>query len=1073
MVCIIILLLICFSLYQEPVISKSNNQVMENSLLKNQLFPISIPNDSLLYVPVKSISGVGDVLSGKDVVTVCDCQSLNLTYNEISDSFEDNFTIDSISGYDIYKLDYNISTLIAKTDLYPVETEGDNPIELSYDFSRVAIAQSFEVVWDFAVFSGAKLYLDEDGQVESTLLDLFLVKADDLSGQPDMTNILSNDTNNPYTSTNPLPASTIDNLPFYNFTDVVLEKGKYFVVANMSLEEGPKYFRWYSYSVAPLDSDTYYMNNLGTWSLQLVDHTFIPELLPSYANGTTMFFSDLSQISLQDNSVDVPTITSPISTTGFHLLSCDTSVELVFNNSYSFSKDVTVDTSFTASNSTSGIYSNNWTLQWSTTEADYSPYLSMVRSNIIFTPIDWSDSSTCYYNDTNILSSLKTNDGYISKLGFNISAGTFRLETTSLNYIQQLILSDDTGPANIFSIGYWTTDTINAYGNEGSKVNFDVNVQNNEDTGSMNVTLFDPNGNIIPQKLVLPTNLSYIDNSTYTKNGILSSGSGLYNSSLTFDPSAYGSDMTGEWTAFVYWTNGTQAGLFAKKIFVEAEIVFNPSWETLPNNEVWTYVTSNTILRMNGDTLRVRSDFYTISEPFFSSMGQALVNATVSYTTSWGTSSDLSENGVFFNSTVPMSVDAGFHTLALEATSSQCKSKTIQLNLEVFNLFMLVVDQDTIEINSTDEEVIRFKLLNMTDPLQSVIYPDDVSVYINDNLLAEGFYNQTIDGDWVVLIMIMQTSGTHKVTVTVSKTNFRAGYLDVQSSFDYTVKVNTSEQPPPYLIIIIFIFSILLITLLTTVITILRVRKSRRLIIDVQNEANVVGLLDSVLSMRKILFVNSKTSLPVFELDIESENLIDSALVSGFLSAIETMGKTLGGEDTGEIRRLEYRNFVVTGASSETYAIFLFSSGEIINEFEARLFDLIMWFEDNFKIIKQVWDGSTEMFTDKQNLIEEKIAESLYIWIYFPLKFNKQKSNELKKLDKHDSRIAEYVMKRDEITIIELFNEFSDYEVEDSLTSVFRLVNKGVLLRNQFSLSKLREYITEMHSFENLRKIDK
>ena len=64
-------------------------------------------------------------------------------------------------------------------------------------------------------------------------------------------------------------------------------------------------------------------------------------------------------------------------------------------------------------------------------------------------------------------------------------------------------------------------------------------------------------------------------------------------------------------------------------------------------------------------------------------------------------------------------------------------------------------------------------------------------------------------------------------------------------------------------------------------------------------------------------------------------------------------------------------------------------------------------------------------------------------------------------------------MKRDEITIIELFNEFSDYEVEDSLTSVFRLVNKGVLLRNQFSLSKLREYITEMHSFENLRKIDK
>ncbi len=146
---------------------------MKNSLLKNQFFHISIPNGNLLHVPVKCISGVGDVLSGKDIVTVCDCQSLNLTYNEVSDSFEDDFTIDSISGYDIYKLDYNISTLIAKTDLYPVETEGNVPIDLSYDFSRVAIAQSFEVVWDFAVFSGAKLYLDEDGQVGGTLLDLF------------------------------------------------------------------------------------------------------------------------------------------------------------------------------------------------------------------------------------------------------------------------------------------------------------------------------------------------------------------------------------------------------------------------------------------------------------------------------------------------------------------------------------------------------------------------------------------------------------------------------------------------------------------------------------------------------------------------------------------------------------------------------------------------------------------------------------------------------------------------------------------------------------------------------------
>ncbi|MHA1156403.1 MAG: hypothetical protein ACTSQK_09870, partial [Candidatus Heimdallarchaeota archaeon] len=749
---VVFLVVLSLSIYQEQLVSRSDYQEKNDIITFGQYNPISISETELLYTPITNVSGVGSSLSGKDVLTVNDYQTLNLTYNVTSEQFENNYTIDTIVEYDPYKLNYNISSITAKTDLYPIEVEGDTPINL--EAARLAIAQSFDVIWDYAVFSGAKLFLDaEIGPLGANELDLYLIGADELTDQPNMTDIYSTDINGPYTNANPLPASIIDNLPFYDFTDVVLEKGKYFVVANLTIVGGPRLFRWYSYGFAPLDSDTYYMDSSGIWIHQLTDHTFIPQLLPSYGNGTAMVFSDLAQLSLQDNSTDIQTKTSPISTTGFHLLSCDTSVELTFNNTYSFGKDVVVDTSFTAINSTSGIYSNNWTLQWSTSEADYSPYPSMERSILIFSPSNWSDSSTCYYNYTDILSTQKTIDGYLVSFGFNISAGTFRLETTSLNYIQQLILSDDSGPANIFSLGYWTTDTIDAYGNEGSTVNFEINVQNNEDTGSLNVTLFDPYGNILPQKISLPSNLSYIDNSTYTKNGILSSGSGIYISSLIFDPSVYGSDITGEWTAFVYWTNGTQVGLFAKKIFVESTIVFNPSWETLPNNDVWTYITSNTILRMNGDSLRKRSDFYSISEPFFSSMGHALVNATVSYTTSWGLSGNFSENGVFFNSSVPISVDAGFHTISLDASSSQSKSRKIQLNLEVFNQFLLVVDQDTIEINSTDEAEIRFKLLNMTDPLQSVIYPDDVSVYINDVLIAEGFYNQTIDGDWVVLTM--------------------------------------------------------------------------------------------------------------------------------------------------------------------------------------------------------------------------------------------------------------------------------------------------------------------------------
>ncbi|MCG3257358.1 MAG: hypothetical protein KAU62_14760, partial [Candidatus Heimdallarchaeota archaeon] len=395
-----------------------------------------ISETELLYTPITNVSGVGSSLSGKDVLTVNDYQTLNLSYNVTSEQFEDNYTIDTITGYDPFRLNYNISSITAKTDLYPIEIEGDTPIEIGDTFSRWAIAQSFDINWDYAVFSGAKLFFDDDGNVGTTELELFLVKADELTGKPNMSYIYSSDVHGPYTNANPFPFSTIDNLPFYDFTDIVLENGKYFVVANLTVAGSPWNFRWYSYSTAPLDSDTYYLDNSGVWNLKLVDHTFIPQLLPSYDNGTAVTFSDLNQIALQDNSSDVLTTTSPISTTGFHLLSCDTSVELVFNNSYSFSKDVTVDTSFTAINSTSGIYSNIWTLQWSTSEADYSPYPSMERSSLIFTPTDWSDSSTCYYNDTDILSSQKTIDGYLVNYGFNISAGTFRLETTSLNYVQ-------------------------------------------------------------------------------------------------------------------------------------------------------------------------------------------------------------------------------------------------------------------------------------------------------------------------------------------------------------------------------------------------------------------------------------------------------------------------------------------------------------------------------------------------------------------------------------------------------------------------------------------------------------
>ena len=819
----------------------------------------------------------------------------------------------------------------------------------------------------------------------------------------------------------------------------------------MTVAGTPWHFRWYSYSVAPMDSDTYYKNDLGIWNLQLTDHTCIPQLLPSNESGSALVFGDLSQMSLKDNAVDVLTTTSPISTTGFHQLSCDTSIELTFNNTYSFSKDALVTSTYLATNSTSGSYSNDWILEWSTSVASYSPYPTMARSIVIFTPTDWSGISSCRYNDTNILDTSKIAEGYSIYLGFNVSAGSFRLETSSPNYIDQLIVSDETGPTNLFSLGYWTTDGDNATGTEGSTATFEANILNNEDSGSMNITLFDTNGAIIPQKVSLDDNLTYLDTSLYTESGITTSGSGLFTSDLTFDPSVYGTDTPGEWTAYVYWTNGTQVGLSTQTICVEPTVIFTPSWETIPDSDAWTYTLSVNIPRINGDLLRLRTDFYSTSEPFFESVGHELVNSSVSYAASWGSNGNFTQNGILFNSAIPISVNSGNHTIDIDAFSAHCKSRSTQLNLEVFNEISLVPEQDTIEINSTDEAILRFQLLNMTDPAQNVIFPDEIDVYINDALLAEGFYEQTIDGDWVVLTISMQTSGTHKITVTASKSGFRASYIDEEISFDFTVTVVPTDAFPPYLIVIIAVSGLIVLILLAVIIAVARTRKTKETIVDIKSKSKVVGLLDSVLAMRKILFVHSETSLPVFELDIGGHHIVDSALVTGFLSAVETMGKTLGGSETGEIRRVEYRNFVVTGASSETYTVFLFSSDELIKEFQNRLFDLIMWFEYSFKIKDKIWDGKREMFNARKKIIQDKVAESLYFWIYFPLKFNSQKTKEIKKLDKMEQRIAELAKKRGDVTISSLLKKYSDHEIDETLTAVFGLVNKNILLRSQFS----------------------
>ncbi|MHA1200281.1 MAG: hypothetical protein ACTSQF_13225, partial [Candidatus Heimdallarchaeaceae archaeon] len=376
-------------------------------------------------------------------------------------------------------------------------------------------------------------------------------------------NVISSDVNNSYDVANPLisPGETI----YYDFNDVTLEQGFYFMVANLTEwdSDAQKKFMWRGHlKSSGFGGDTYYRDDTFTWSSVIpIDHTMIVDVLPIDEIGTAMVFPNLDEIVLEDNSTSVNTFTDSISSTGLHHITSDTSIEIDFTNAYTFYNDKIASSIYEAFNSTYDSYSINWNFTWNIDPVDYSPYTNLNRTQLLYTPSDWYNVPDAYYNSTPIPLKAQTSKGYLLMLGSNSDAGVIDLQTSSPNYIQVLSLSDDIGPSEEFTLGYWTNDEVNAYGHEGDTVYASINIKNLEDTGEVNFTLFDPERNVIPIKSSLDANLSYTDISSYTKAGITSSGSGLYTSDISLDPSVYGSDPVGYWTAFVKYLFNLQSSL--------------------------------------------------------------------------------------------------------------------------------------------------------------------------------------------------------------------------------------------------------------------------------------------------------------------------------------------------------------------------------------------------------------------------------------------------------------------------------------------------------------------------------
>ncbi|MHA1203907.1 MAG: hypothetical protein ACTSSL_03070 [Candidatus Heimdallarchaeaceae archaeon] len=312
----------------------------------------------------------------------------------------------------------------------------------------------------------------------------------------------------------------------------------------------------------------------------------------------------------------------------------------------------------------------------------------------------------------------------------------------------------------------------------------------------MNITLFDPNGNILPNKGNLSAiNPKYIFNdvTSYTKTGLDFSSHGLVTDHIIIDPSN-GTDLPGFWAAVVFWNNGTEVGFYTKRIIVQSQTVFTAEWETEPSSGVWT---SETIARKSGDSIKINTTFYNISEPFFSGLGTPMPDARVSYSTEWGSSDNLTDYHPIYNGTISVSTGVGSYLITFVATGAFVENQTKAFAVSVFYESNIAPDYLTYTTNYTNDAIFKFDFENVTG--STSMFPDELTVRINGTDLDTSFYSYVDDGGKVKVTIDTNSAnldpGYWEVEVEAYKLNFRKSYSQQNATqlFDLTITNNPTD----------------------------------------------------------------------------------------------------------------------------------------------------------------------------------------------------------------------------------------------------------------------------------------
>ncbi len=793
-------------------------EISFDSVLSQDIRPEEIGS---AYSPIQDDSNTGDSFSVDDNLAVDHQFALNLT--EDSGIITNSYTLSTISDYTNTSLQYGITNMTAVKDYYPVEsqTSGGALREKLTWYESVALAQEFEVKWDYAMFYGAKILLnyipsDFTGIYE---LEILVVNASTTNPYgPNMSSVLTSDVNDPYDSLNTPPFGSSSNIRYFDFTDVLLEKGSYYVVANLTIIDNNDdstydHFAWDKYIVAPYDGKTFEMDNATrSWTQQnTYDLTLIPELLASDSSGLALTFSDPNAIDLTDNSVSITSLTESISETGLHTLTANTSTQITFDNSYAFVKSYSAASIFQASNSSYWNYSVDWNISWYTPLLYITPYVNLDRYHFIYSPTDWHDTTFAfYYNDTNTIPGTRESAGYKVALANNNSAGNWILSTKSPNYLSDLTLMDDTTPTERYLLGYWIGTATQSIGYAGSNIVANTLVQGDGagipydvTTGSLNYTLYDGNGNIIPIKSGLPGDLVYTDTTSYTLAGITQVSAGFYTPEISFDPSAYGTDEPGFWTAAVFWQNGTEVGFYSQRIVVQTQTQFDFVWEEIPLEANWVI---DDISRKGLDSIVVTGYYFNVSEPYTTGARNPISSATVSYNVynaTWNTNANLDYYGsAEYNTSILVDFDVGIYTVEIAGTGAFLETNSTSFSLTVFYELALSPQFSSTSTNYTDNAIYYIALHDVTADV-NLDYYDDLNVTLYDGtyyyLTSPVDYNFTYDGspkEWILNINTTTNSldiGVYSVYIELSIDNYKANYSSEVVSDVYTFEITAPE----------------------------------------------------------------------------------------------------------------------------------------------------------------------------------------------------------------------------------------------------------------------------------------